>query len=137
MLMSFAALPGAKISSHVTTTSNLYDELTAAKVQPVSENEILIWNIKGTNEQPGGSESAKMGVVVLQNGYVISNACGTKKAASKAAPVAMTPGTAWTNGTWLSIVNGYYAVSWSGTYYCGVGNTIEFIQIPYDTGWNV
>ena len=111
--------------------------INAANIPLVWQNEVLIWNIKGTHQQGSGSVSGKMGIAVVQGGVLIGNACGYKQATAVAAPDDMVPRNAWVNGAApvQSIVDGHYYAGTGNNFNVGGGNTIEFIQIPYNMGW--
>lgn len=113
---------------------------SALQIAPTAQNEILIWNIKGTGVQSGGSVATKYGVVVTQNGAVVTNSAVSKRSASVVAPDSMTPSSSWTNDTALVIVDGYYTNNLPSNnpgFNIGGGNTFEVLQIPYDIGWYI
>lgn len=101
------------------------------------QNEVLIWNIKGTHQQGIGTAAGKMGIVVVQGGVIIGNACGNKRATAVTAPDNMLPANTWVNGAtpFQAIVDGHYHATSSNTFNIGGGNIIDFIQIPYNMGW--
>lgn len=125
-----------KITSYTTTNGNFNTDFNNAAISPISDNEILIWNIRGTNQQPIGSVGGKFGFVVLQNGTVVTKNSVYKRMASVVAPDSATPASGWSDFA-VSISNNQYSIGTGTLFYVGVDNVIDFIQIPYNIGWNV
>ena len=112
--------------------------LNALAVPQLSENEILIINIRGTNLQGSGSVGFKFAINVVQGGLPITNASGHKDMSSKTAPDSSHPANNWGNGYWYNeLVDGKYHTSLSTIGYVGGGNTIECLQFSYNVGWSV
>ena len=137
-LMAQALAGGnAKITSY-TCTSNIFNEnVNRAHIPLLANDEILIWNIRGNVKQSLGSIGGKMGIIVTQNGQVVSGSSGFKRMANVAAPDTATPAAGWSDGSMMWIIDGYYNAGTGTTFGVGVGNVIDFIQIPYNIGWNV
>ncbi len=127
---------GMKITSYTTTSGDFNTDFNNAVISPIAENEILIWNIRGTVQQFGGTAGAKFGVVVLQNGRVVTNSSAYKRMESVVAPDSATPANSWSD-FYTTISNGKYSMGSGTVFYVGVGNVIDFVQIPYNIGWNV
>lgn len=117
--------------------SSINTAINNANIPLVSQNEVLLWNIKGTQQQGSGTVGAKMGITVVQNGAAVSNSGMYKKSASITAPDSMTPNTGNPGNFTISIVDGKYKAGTSAAFYVGKTNTVEFIQIPYNVGWYV
>ena len=140
------AISGGGGNSFTKTTYTIASEtvfntaFNNANIPLVSQDEILIWNVKGTHQQSAGSMGAKWGIMVAQGGSRIptsnnSTASFYQRLNTVAAPDSATPGNA---STWTpDIENGYYKAPTGTSFYVGTGNTIEFIQIPYNIDWNV
>lgn len=127
---------GMKITSYTTTNGGFNTDFNNAAISPISDNEILIWNIRGTVRQSSGSVGGKFGFVVVQNGRVVTNSNVYKRMASVVAPDSATPASGWQDFS-PYISNGKYLMGTGTAFYVGVGNVIDFIQIPYNIGWNV
>ena len=135
---ALSAIPGVKYTQYTTTGYSVNAEFNKAAISPTAPNEILIWNIRGTVNQGSGTVGGKMGIVVLQDGSIIPSSSGYKRMANVTAPDDSSPSSTWTNGgVFYSIQEGKYYAGTGSTFYVGVGNTIDFIQIPYNIGWNV
>lgn len=138
LMAALETLPGAKYTEYTTTSEKVNVEFNNASITPTASDEILIWNIRGTVKQGSGTVGGKMGVVVLQNGSVVNMAGGYKRMASITAPDDSTPTSSWTNDSiFTTIQDGKYHAGTGNVFYLGVGNTIDFIQIPYNIGWAV
>ena len=112
--------------------------LNALAVPQLSENEILIINIKGSHLQGSGNVGVKFQIDVVQGGDIIINASGHKNMSTKTEPDNATPSNTWGNGRWYTeVVDGKYHCTASTIGYVGAGNTIECLQISYNVGWNV
>lgn len=136
MMAALATLQGAKYTQYTTTAGSVNADFNNAAISPTAPNEILIWNIRGTVRQGSGSVGGKMGIVVLQDGSVVSMAGGHKRMANVTAPDDSSPSSTWTNDSvFYSIREGKYYAGTGTTFFVGVGNTIDFIQIPYKMGW--
>ena len=122
------------------SNTNFRSMFNAAQLPLAYEDEFLIWNIKGTATQSSGSAMGKCGIVCVQNGVVVGNFSTYKGCANVTAPDSATPATrAWSSMySDYAITDGKY-VSNAGSvvFFIGGGNTIEFVQIPYNIGWNV
>lgn len=137
-LMAQALASGnAKITSYTCTSTSFNENVNAAHIPLLAQNEILIWNIRGDVRQGAGSVGGKMGIIVTQNGRVVSASGGYKRMANVVAPDAAAPAAGWVDGSMIWIVDGYYNTGTGTTFAVGVGNVIDFIQIPYNIGWNV
>ena len=128
-----------KTTYTVASTASINTALRNANIHLVTQDEILIWNIKGTHIQSSGSVGGKWGIIFVQNGEVVSSyGTGTssyyQRMSSVEAPDSSAPGAAssWTP----TVTNGFYHATGT-TFHVGGGNTIDFIQIPYKIGWNV
>ena len=108
-----------------------------AEISLVSQNEVLIYNVKGTQQQGSGSVGGKMGITVVQNGAAVSNSGMYKRSASITAPDLMTPNTGNPTNVTISVVDGKYHAGTGTIFMVGKTNTVEFIQIPYNVGWYV
>lgn len=129
---------GYRISTYTLASQlDIKAAITAAHIPLLAQDEVLILNIKGTNTQTSGSVTGKFNIVVVQDGVAISNASGQKRASAKSAPDSATPNSSWTNGYVAYVQDGYYYNSGNSMYFVAAGNTLEFIQIPYDVGWSV
>lgn len=137
MLAQAMAGGNAKITSYTCTNNSFNVNVTAAHIPLFAQNEILIWNIRGDVRQSFGSIGGKMGIIVTQNGQVVSGSGGYKRMANVVAPDAAAPGAGWADGSMMWITDGYYNAGTGTTFGVGVGNVIDFIQIPYNIGWNV
>lgn len=136
MMAALATLQGAKYTQYTTTNGSVNVEFNNAAISPTAPNEILIWNIRGTVKQGYGTVGGKMGIVVLQDGSVVPDSGGYKRMANVTAPDDSSPSSVWANGgVFYSIQEGKYYAGTGSTFYVGVGNTIDFIQIPYKMGW--
>lgn len=136
MMAALATLQGAKYTQYTTTNGSVNVEFNNAAISPTAPNEILIWNIRGTVNQGPGTVGGKMGIVVLQDGSVVHMAGGYKRMANVTAPDDSSPSSTWQNGgVFSSIQEGKYYAGTGNAFYVGVGNTIDFIQIPYKMGW--
>ena len=119
----------------VASNTSINAVINSAAIPLVSQNEVLIWNIKGTHQQGSGTVAGKMGISVVQNGVEVNNSGMYKRSASVTAPDSMVAST--TNSNWtISVSNGKYSTSGT-TFNVGGGNTVDFIQIPYNIGWYV
>lgn len=138
LMAGLSAIPGAKITTMPTNTT-LGQTFADANLELIADNEILLWNIKGDSRQGGGTVGVKFGIVVVQNRILVTNASARKDMASIAAPNLALPSSSWitsySGGVYVS--GGKYTTGGSPLAIIGVGNTIDFIQIPYDVGWNV
>lgn len=138
LMAGLSAIPGAKITT-MPTSASLGQTFTDANLELIADNEILLWNIKGDSRQSGGTVGLKFGIVVVQNRLRVENASARKDMASIVAPNLALPSSSWISayGGGVSVSNGKYTTSGSPIAFIGAGNTIDFIQIPYDVGWNV
>ena len=106
-----------------------------ANIRLIAQNEILIWNNRGTIRQSSGSAAIKYGMAVVQSGAAKESKSTLKRMASVAAPDSSTPGV-WSNfSDGYSIENGCYRCTNNAA--VAPGNVIDFIQIPYNIGWGV
>lgn len=137
MLAQAMAGGNAKITSYTCTDGSFNVNVTAAHIPLLAQNEILIWNIRGDVRQSIGSVGGKMGIIVTQNGRVVSASSGYKRMANVVAPNAAAPANGWADGSMIWITDGYYDAGTGATFGVGIGNVIDFIQIPYNIGWNV
>jgi hypothetical protein len=138
MMAALATLQGAKYTQYTTTAGSVNAEFNNAAISPTAPNEILIWNIRGTVNQGIGTVGGKMGIVVLQDGSVVNMAGGYRRMASITAPDDSTPASSWANDSiFTTIQDGKYHAGTGNVFYVGIGNTIDFIQIPYNIGWAV
>ena len=138
LMTGLSAIPGAKITTMPTSTT-LGQTFADANLELIADNEILLWNIKGDSKQAGGSVGVKFGIIVVQNRRRVENASARKDMASVVAPNLALPSSSWITsyGGGVYVSGGKYTTGGSDLAYIGVGNTIDFIQIPYDVGWNV
>lgn len=136
LMAGLSAIPGAKITSYTCTSNIINENVNRAHIPLLANDEILIWNIRGNVKQSLGSIGGKMGIIVTQNGQVVSGSGGYKRMANVAAPDTATPATGWSDGSMMWIIDGYYNAGTGTTFGVGVGNVIDFIQIPYNIGWN-
>jgi hypothetical protein len=138
LMGALSAIPGVKYTQYTTTNGSVNVEFNNAAISPTAPNEILIWNIRGTVKQGAGSVGGKMGIVVLQDGSVVNMAGGYRRIANITAPDDSTPASSWANDSiFTTIQDGKYHAGTGNFFYVGIGNTIDFIQIPYNIGWNV
>lgn len=126
---------GMKITSITTTSAEIKDNIVDANIPLLADNEIIIWNIKGTVQQRGGTVAVKCGFAIVQNGSIVPNCQAVKEMKSISAPDSSIPSSNWSNRNVVSVENGF--ITSTAFLYVGVGNTIDIIQIPYDIGWNV
>lgn len=138
LMAGLSAIPGAKITTMPTNTT-LGQTFADANLELIADNEILLWNIKGDSMQGGGTIGVKFGIVVVQNRLRVENTSAQKQMASIAAPNLALPSSSWNTayGGGVIVSGGKYTTGGSSIASIGVGNTIDFIQIPYDVGWNV
>lgn len=137
LMGALSAIPGVKYTQYTTTSGSVNVNINKAAISPIANDEILIWNIRGTRKQSAGSVGGKMGVAVLQNGIVIANSSGYKRMKSVEAPDDAVPASTWNGDDFIYIQDGKYYTGTGPTFNVGAGNTIDFIQIPYNIGWNV
>lgn len=137
LLAQALASGNAKITSYTCTSTSFNENVNRAHIPLSANDEILIWNIRGDVRQSIGSVGGKMGIIVTQNGRVVSGSGGYKRMANVAGPDTATPAAGWADGSMIWIVDGYYYAGTGTTFAVGVGNVIDFIQIPYNIGWNV
>ena len=126
---------GMKITSITTTSGSLKDNIVDANIPLLTDNEIIIWNIKGTVRQSTGSVAVKCGFAIVQNGSIVSDCRTGKDMNSVSAPDSSTPSSTWNDRNIVSVTSGF--ITSTTNLYVGVGNTIDIIQIPYDIGWDV
>lgn len=119
------------------SSTSINTAINNAAISLVSQNEVLLWNVKGTRQQGSGSIGGKMGITVVQNGVAVSNSGMFKKSASVTAPDSMTPNTGNPGNATISIEDGKYKAGTGAFFNVGKTNTVEFIQIPYNVGWYV
>lgn len=136
MLAQAMAGGNAKITSYTCTDSSFNKNVNRAHIPLSANDEILIWNIRGDVMQSVGSVGGKMGIIVTQNGQVVSGSSGYKRMEDIAAPDTAAPAAGWSDGSMMCIIDGYYNAGTGTTFGVGVGNVIDFIQIPYNIGWN-
>lgn len=136
MLAQAMAGGNAKITSYTCTSASFNENVNRAHIPLLANDEILIWNIRGNVMQSVGSVGGKMGIIVTQNGQVVSGSSGYKRMENIAAPDTAAPAAGWSDGSMMWIINGYYDAGTGTTFCVGVGNVIDFIQIPYNIGWN-
>lgn len=110
--------------------------ITAAAVPVKYPNEILIWNIIGDRKQASGSIAGKWGFQVVQNGTPVNLGGWYQRASNVAPPDDLTPSTNM-SGFNMTIVDGVFRAPGGTTFNVGVGNVIEFVQIPYNINWGV
>ena len=127
----------AKITSYTCTCNDFNENVNRAHIPLSANDEILIWNIRGDVMQSVGSVGGKMGIIVTQNGQVVSGSSGYKRMEDIAAPDTAAPAAGWSDGSMMWIIDGYYNAGTGTTFGVGVGNVIDFIRIPYNIGWNV
>lgn len=137
LMAGLSAIPGAKITTMPTNTT-LGQTFADANLELIADNEILLWNIKG-DSRPNATVGLKFGIVVVQNRIRVENASARKDMASIVAPNLALPSSSWITayGGGVTVSGGKYTTGGSPIAVIGVGNTIDFIQIPYDVGWNV
>ena len=110
--------------------------ITNAQIPLKYQNEILIWNVTGTNQQAGGSISGKWGFQVVQNGAPVQYGGWYQRAFSIAPPDSMTPNNSFQVFN-IKIVDGVFVAPGGTTFNVGAGNVVEFVQIPYNINWGV
>lgn len=139
------AISGGGDNSFVKTSYTLVSQttwnsmMTSVSLSPRTLNEVVIWNVRGTNVQTSGTVTGKMGITVTQNGKVVSNANGRKQANSVSAPDSLQAPSGWQTASALTVdtSTGKYKGPSSNPFTIAKGNTVDFLQIPYNIGWYV
>lgn len=136
LLTQALASENIRITSYTCTDRSFNENVNAAHIPLLAQNEILIWNIRGNVRQSMGTTCGKMGILTVQAGQSVEYARAYKRMAEITAPDSAVPAPGWPDNP-VSVENGYYTAGDTTTFFVGVGNVIDFIQIPYNVGWNV
>jgi hypothetical protein len=123
-----------KTSYTAASNTNFAAVVAAVNIPVAHQNEILIWNVRGANKQSSGSITGKWGFTITQNGGGVNNGRWYQRATSVVAPDNASPASSLTaGGAWVQ--DGHYYAGASAIFIIAGGNTVDFIQIPYNIGW--